>query len=128
MSNTDTPAYIPGTCNLGKQEVRRRQFVALLGLALTIFSAMGLWEGSLLTRFTIFLPLFVFATGFVQSRRKFCMAYGFSGAFNLGRLGELSRVQDPADRAADRRTALSILGQASLLALALTLLYLAVSA
>ena len=124
MSDT----YIPGTCNLGKAEVRRRQFVALLGLALSIFSAVGLWQGSTLARLTIFLPLFVFAVGYVQSRRKFCMAYGFAGAFNLGRLGELSRVQDPADRAADRKTALSILGQAALLALVLTLLYLAISA
>ncbi len=124
MSDT----YIPGTCNLGKAEVRRRQFVALLGLALSLFSAFGLWQGSTLTRATIFLPLFVFAVGYVQSRRKFCMAYGFAGAFNLGRLGELSRVQDPADRAADRKTALSILGQAALLALVLTLLYLAISA
>ncbi len=124
MSDT----YIPGTCNLGEAEVRRRQFVAFLGLALSIFSAFGLWQGSTLARLTIFLPLFVFAVGFVQSRRKFCMAYGFAGAFNLGRLGELSRVQDPADRAADRKTALSILGQAALLALALTLLYTAISA
>ncbi len=124
MSDT----YIPGTCNLGKAEVRRRQFVALLGLALSIFSAVGLWQGSTLARLTIFLPLFVFAVGFVQSRRKFCMAYGFAGAFNLGRLGELSKVQDPADRAADRKTALSILGQAALLALVLTLLYTAISA
>ena len=123
MSDT----YIPGTCNLGKAEVRRRQFVALLGLALSIFSAVGLWQGSTLARLTIFLPLFVFAVGFVQSRRKFCMAYGFAGAFNLGRLGELSKVQDPADRAADRKTALSILGQAALLALVLTLLYTAIS-
>lgn len=124
MSDT----YIPGTCNLGKAEVRRRQFVAFLGLALSAFSSVGLWQGSTLARVTIFLPLFVFAIGFVQSRRKFCMAYGFAGAFNLGRLGELSQVQDPADRAADRKTAFSILGQAALLALVLTLIYLAISA
>ena len=123
MSDT----YIPGTCNLGKPEVRRRQFVALLGAALSLFAAFGLWGGSTILRFSIILPLFVFAIGFVQSRRKFCMAYGFAGAFNLGRLGELSKVQDPADRAADRKTALSILGQAALLALALTLVYLAIS-
>ncbi|MGA1738770.1 MAG: hypothetical protein ACO4AM_05775, partial [Candidatus Nanopelagicaceae bacterium] len=66
--------YVPGTCNLGKSEVRRRQTVALLGLALAIFSGFGLWEGSLIARVTIFLPLFVFATGYIQSRRKFCMA------------------------------------------------------
>ena len=124
MSDT----YIPGTCNLGKSEVRRRQAVAVMGLVLAIFSGFGLWEGSTFAKFTIFLPFFVFATGYIQSRRKFCMAYGFSGAFNLGRLGELSRVQDPADRAADRKTATSILGQAALLAVALTLIYLLISA
>ncbi len=124
MSDT----YIPGTCNLGKSEVRRRQTVALLGIALAIFSGFGLWNASLTSKITLFLPFFVFSIGFIQSRRKFCMAYGFAGAFNLGKLGELSKVQDPAFRAADRKTALSILGQASLLALALTLIYLAISA
>ncbi len=124
MSDT----YIPGTCNLGKSEVRRRQVVALLGLGLAIFSGYGLWNASLTAKLTLFLPLFVFATGYIQSRRKFCMAYGFSGAFNLGKLGELSRVQDPAFRAMDRKTALTILGQAALLALVLTALFIAISA
>jgi fatty-acid desaturase len=31
--------YIPGTCNIGKGEVRRRQLVAIFGLFLTTFSA-----------------------------------------------------------------------------------------
>ena len=124
MSDT----YIPGTCNLGKPEVRRRQFVALLGLALAIFSGLALWNAAITVKITLFLPFFVFATGYVQSRRKFCMAYGFAGAFNLGKLGELSKVQDPAFRAADRKTAISILGQAALLAFALTLIYIAFSA
>lgn len=124
MSDT----YIPGTCNLGKSEVRRRQLVALLGLGLAIFSGFSLWNASLSAKFTLFLPFFVFATGYVQSRRKFCMAYGFAGAFNLGKLGELSRVQDPAFREADRKTALAILGQAALMAITLTALYMLVSA
>ena len=66
--------YIPGTCNLGKSEVKRRQFVALLGLALSIFSAVSLWNASLATKATVVLPLFVFSVGYVQSRKKFCMA------------------------------------------------------
>ncbi|MEY2841858.1 MAG: hypothetical protein RLY74_999, partial [Actinomycetota bacterium] len=33
-----TYTYVPGTCNLGKAEIRRRQFVALLGLIFTISS------------------------------------------------------------------------------------------
>ncbi|MFZ9774545.1 MAG: hypothetical protein ACO3CW_03475 [Candidatus Nanopelagicaceae bacterium] len=119
--------YIPGTCNLGKSEVKRRQFVALLGLALSIFSAVSLWNASLTTKATVVLPLFVFSVGYVQSRKKFCMAYGFAGSFNLGKLGELARVSDPADRAADRKMALRILLEAALLAVALTAAYLVVS-
>lgn len=119
--------YIPGTCNLGKSEVKRRQFVALLGLALSLFSAVSLWNASLATKATVVLPLFVFSVGYVQSRKKFCMAYGFAGSFNLGKLGELARVSDPADRAADRKMALRILLEAALLAVALTAAYILVS-
>lgn len=65
----------------------------------------------------------VFAIGFVQSRKKFCLAYGLAGTFNLGKMGEISKVQNPADRAADRKTALVILAQSAALALALTLAF-----
>jgi len=117
MSDT----YIPGTCNLGKSEVRRRQIVALGGALLALFSGIGLTGASLAAQATIFLPFMVFAIGYVQSRKKFCMAYGLAGAFNLGKLGEMAKVSDPADRAADQKMALKILGEAALLALALTL-------
>jgi hypothetical protein len=55
------------------------------------------------------------------------MAYGFAGSFNLGKLGELARVSDPADRAADRKMALRILLEVALLAIALTAAYILVS-
>jgi hypothetical protein len=42
------------------------------------------------------------------------------GTFNLGKLGDISRVQSPEDRKADRKTALTILAQSALLALVLT--------
>lgn len=116
--------YIPGTCNLGKSEVKRRQFVALLGLVLSGFSAVSLWNAAIATRASLILPLFVFSVGYVQSRKKFCMAYGFAGAFNLGKLGELARVSDPADRASDRKMAFRILVEAAALAVALTSFYL----
>ncbi len=119
-----TYTYIPGSCNLGKSEIRRRQFVALLGLVLSISTFVGLISSDATSsaRWAMFVPLMVFSIGFIQSRRKFCLAYGFMGTFNLGKLGDLSRVQSPEDRKADRKTALSILFQAAALAFALTLL------
>jgi hypothetical protein len=119
-----TYSYIPGTCNLGKSEIQRRQFVALLGLLLTASILFGLIGADAPTsaRWGLFIPLMVFSVGFIQSRKKFCLAYGLMGTFNLGKLGDISRVQSPEDRKADRKTALLILAQSALLALTLTVL------
>lgn len=115
-------AYIPGSCNLGKAEIRRRQFVALIGLILSITTFVGLVgsDASSNARWGMFAPLMVFSIGFIQSRKKFCLAYGFMGTFNLGKLGDIARVQNPEDRKADRKTALGILLQATLLAFVIT--------
>ncbi|MFM1937454.1 MAG: hypothetical protein RLZZ320_312 [Actinomycetota bacterium] len=123
MSQANTPVYIPGSCNLGKEEIKRRQLVAILGLILSISTFIGLVgsDAPASARWGMFIPLMVFSIGLIQSRRKFCLAYGFMGTFNLGKLGDLSRVQNPEDRKADRKTALSILLQAAGLALSITL-------
>jgi hypothetical protein len=117
--------YIPGSCNIGKGEIRRRQFVALLGLFLTVSSMTALisTEAATSARFSILLPAMVFSIGFVQSRKKFCLAFGFAGTFNFGKLGQISRVASAAERKADRTTALKILGQSVLLALVITTLF-----
>lgn len=120
-----TYSYIPGTCNLGKAEIRRRQIVSLIGLVLTVLSFIGLQtaDTSNSARWSLFAPLMVFSVGFIQSRKKFCLAYGLIGTFNLGNLGDISRVQSPEDRKADRKTATVILLQSALLALSLTFLF-----
>jgi hypothetical protein len=115
--------YIPGTCNIGKGEIRRRQVVALAGAVISATSLIGLLstDSARSARLSLFIPLMVFAIGFIQSRKKFCLAYGFLGTFNFGGLGQLSRVADPIAKKADRKTALTILLQSALLALGLTL-------
>lgn len=117
-----TYTYVPGTCNLGKSEIRRRQTVALIGALLSVSTLIGLIgaDAPLAARWSLFAPLMVFAVGFIQSRKRFCLAYGLMGTFNLGKLGDISRVQSPQDRSADRKTALKILLQSAALALALT--------
>ena len=114
--------YIAGSCNIGKGEIRRRQFVALIGAAITITTAITLFttDQSKAARLSIFIPAMIFAIGFVQSRKKFCLAYGLVGTFNFGSLGDVKRVQSNEDRKADRKTALSILAQSAMLAVAIT--------
>ncbi len=114
--------YIAGSCNIGKGEVRRRKFVALIGAAITLTTAITLFttDQSRIARLSIFIPAIIFAIGFVQSRKKFCLAYGLAGTFNFGGLGDVKRVQSEEDRKADRKTALSILTQSAMLAVAIT--------
>ena len=119
-----TQEYIPGTCNIGKGEIRRRQIVAIAGAVMSFVSFVGLIsnDAAKSARLSLFVPLFVFAIGFVQSRKKFCLAYGFLGTFNFGGLGQISKVADPISKKADRKTALTILVQSALLALGMTIL------
>ena len=115
--------YIAGSCNIGTGEIRRRQVVALAGAVISVTSLVGLLstDAARSARFSLFMPLMIFAIGFVQSRKKFCLAYGLAGTFNFGGLGQISRVSDPISKKADRKTALTILAQSTALALGLTL-------
>ena len=117
--------YIPGTCNLGKDEIRSRQIVALFGLFLTISSVIGILaaDQGRSVRFSIFIPAMIFSVGFVQSRSKFCLAYGLAGTFNFERLGKISRVASAEDRRADRKTAITILLKAAALAAVITVVF-----
>ena len=119
--------YVAGSCNIGTGEIRRRQVVALAGAVISATSLVGLLntDAARSARYSLFIPLMVFAIGFVQSRKKFCLAYGFLGTFNFGKLGQISRVSDPISKKADRKTALTILAQSIALALGLTLATLA---
>lgn len=120
MSNS---TYIPGTCNLGANEIRQRKLVGLVGLFFSISSLIGLMSigAARESRLGIFLPLMVASVGFVQVRSKFCLAYGFAGTFNFGKLGDISRVSDPINRSADRAAALKVLLKSFLLASIATL-------
>ena len=117
--------YIPGTCNIGKGEIRRRQLVALFGIFLTVSSATALLatDQPRSSRLSIFVPALIFSIGFVQSRSKFCLAYGLAGTFNFERLGKISRVQSTEDRKADRKTAIVILLKSAALAAFITAVF-----
>lgn len=117
--------YVAGSCNIGKGEIKRRQTIALIGVFLILFSAstiLGTDQGRSV-RLSIFIPAMIFAVGFIQARKKFCLAYGLAGTFNFGKLGSISKVQNEVDKKADRKTAINILIQSAALASAITLLF-----
>ncbi len=62
LSTTD---YIPGTCNIGKGEIRQRQIVALIGLVLSISALVTIVTTNAPrgARLGIFIPLAVASIG-----------------------------------------------------------------
>ena len=119
--------YVAGACNIGPEEIRRRTRAAYAGLVATGLLAVALivlgTPSGIGPRLLIALPLTGAAIGWIQARRRFCMAYGLAGTFNLGKIGQLSRVTDQSALAADRRTALIIAAQGLLVGFAGALIF-----
>lgn len=111
MSPTDQ--YIPGTCNIGKEEIRMRRNYSLVMISITIGLAVLLWFLNVdrLWRLTLFLPATAAAIGVVQWRSKFCVYFGLKGIFNFDQLGENMPVEAVeminADKAKARRLILT---------------------
>ena len=73
------------------------------------------------------LVVFPFLAGAIvsleQGRRHFCAGFGMAGIRNFGAREDLEHIADPAAKAADRRAALVMFGYSSLIAAAITALF-----
>lgn len=116
--------YQAGVCNIGGPEVATRKRLAYLGGALLVIYTVFLIVQESDTSMALFaiIPSMIFSIGFIQSRRKFCLAYGLMGTFNFQQLGRVTKITDKQALAADRRTAASIILQSVGLALILTVI------
>ena len=82
-SKMSDSTYVAGTCNIGQKEIRRRQFVALVGLFLSLSSLIALISASAPrgARVGIFLPLMVAAVGYVQIAQQILSCIWFRWHF-----------------------------------------------
>ncbi len=133
MDMASAAVYVPGVCNIGLVEMRRRRQGGWMGLAVTAL----LWAGFIVLavpspwRLILFLPAATGATGFFQAAFHFCAGFGMKGVFNFGaELGRTESVQQAEFRRQDRRKALLIVLYSALagLAVALAALFIAPTA
>jgi hypothetical protein len=102
--------YQPGACNIGPAEIGRRRLVGWLGLiaGVLIVGALVAVGAPAWTRLFVFVPAGIAASGFLQAHFHFCAGFAARGVYNFGDLGPVERVVSAADRARDKRRALSI--------------------
>ena len=105
---TASAEYVPGVCNIGSAEIRRRRQSGWIGLATTVV----LWGIFLVLRVPapwrlfLFLPAMIGATGFLQAALHFCAGFGMRGVFNFGsEVGKTDTVEQAEFRRKDRRKA-----------------------
>jgi hypothetical protein len=108
-----TNAYIPGVCNIGPAEIRRRRASGIGGAVVTA----GVLAATLLTgtpkpvRLLAILPAAGAASGFIQAATHFCAGFGMRGVFNFGNTGSTDTVEQAEFRAEDQARARTILVQ-----------------
>jgi len=112
--------YVPGACNIGPWEIRRRRLSAIAALvgAFALFAVLVAIDAPQWTRIALILPAWGGAISWLQARRHFCVAYAMGGLSNFGN-GEATRqaVVDPVQRALDRRATVLLVRDAFLLAI-----------
>src|SRR5688572_27810159 len=109
-SDHDEGQYIPGHCNLGKAEIRRRYRIGFIGfaLAIVIMLIIQFTDAARIWRFLIFIPVFYGVSGFIQATKKFCYVYGFRQVFSLEGIRSFKKINDQDFVKADQRTAMKI--------------------
>jgi hypothetical protein len=97
--------YVPGVCNIGPAETRKRRQSGWIGAGVTllawvlflVFRVPAPW------RLLLFFPAAVGASGFFQAALHFCAAFGMRGVFNFGsRVGKTDTVEQAEFRIKDR--------------------------
>jgi hypothetical protein len=117
--------YIPGTCNIGKQEMIKRRNGGIVAGIMAVIIAIALWvtHANHLYRLIVVLPLISFGIGMQQWYYKFCVGFGMKGLFNFGELGTTNTVEEKEMHKADRSKAIKMIVTGIIFAVAVTLAF-----
>jgi hypothetical protein len=104
--------YIPGVCNIGLLEIKRRSQTGWSGLGATIIpgAVLFLLRVHPAWRLLLFFPAVISAVGFFQAGMRFCAAFGMRGVFNFGpEVGRTETVDQAEYRLKDRKKSIRII-------------------
>ncbi len=100
--------YVPGSCNIGPAEIRRRRQSGWIGLGATVVlgAIFAVFRVPSPWRLFLFLPASLGAAGFLQAALHFCAGFGMQGVFNFGpQVGKVEAVEQQEFRVKDLRKA-----------------------
>jgi hypothetical protein len=103
--NSSTEAYIPGVCNINKEEIAYRKKVGAYGkvISLVLATMLVLLDASHILRVLLFFPFVISALGFLQAQEKFCVNYGANGKQNAKDGGKITKIKDSLSLKKDKK-------------------------
>jgi hypothetical protein len=118
-----TDQYVPGTCNIGPEEITLRRRAGHVGLAVTAALGAALLRSDLhpAWRLALALPAAGAASGYLQARQRFCANYGFRGLYNFDTRGHEQPVPLSDTQEADRRRSIQIAASSAAIGLGVAL-------
>jgi hypothetical protein len=103
--------YIPGTCNIGRAEVKKRKASTWFSLILAI--VVVLWIVFLNParewRLVLFIPVASLVVNFQQVYFGFCVNFGMRGVFNFDNAGKFDTIEHPEFRFKDKAKAIRMI-------------------
>jgi predicted nucleic acid-binding Zn ribbon protein len=122
MTTADT-SYVPGVCNINREEISKRRNIGHVGLAVlvTLLVVLLLVSVSRYYRIILFLPAMLSASGYLQARNHFCVGYAGAGQQNATPGSDkASEITDAKSKSADKARARNMNLQTMLIAAVIT--------
>lgn len=119
--------YVPGVCNIGKEEELLRKNIAVISFAVSLIYLILIISFNLIPiiKIFIFIPIFISIISFLQYKMHFCAEFGILGKYNsTNKIGETIGVEQSEYLRLDRIKALKILSYSLLISVAVTLVVL----
>jgi amino acid transporter len=103
--------YVPGTCNIGPKEMKKRKVASVISLMLTIVTIVLLLfsHADKTWRLLLFIPLAALIVNLQQWYFHFCVNFGMRGVFNFDNPGKLDTVEQAEFRRKDRNKAIQMI-------------------
>ncbi len=125
IENIKNDEYIPGTCNIGKEEIkRRRDFAIFSGIFTVLLIILLQWIGATRPwRLFVFIPALSFGVGLLQWLIRFCVNFGMRGVYNFGKVGKTYSIEQQEYLKKDRAKAMGMILIGTLIGIAITVVY-----
>lgn len=104
--------YIPGVCNIGKNEIRKRYLASLVGFVLVLLITYFLVSFDIfipVSLVVLFFPFLLAFEGLFQARWKFCAGLASKNKYDFRGTADIKgTVEDEKDHWKDMQTAMRL--------------------